>query len=103
MTNNIYVISENEILNSNVSDSLSEKLRALKVQLKIYAQRYENELRNQGIEESKIKEMADAWISAIYRFYQMSEDDLTPVINHFTKLNTFGIDSEEKLYMTKTK
>ena len=66
----------------------------LKLELKVYAARYEKELRYKGLSEEQIKISVDKWVDDSYSFYKKSGKDIDSVATAFAFLNSTGAEPQ---------
>lgn len=74
---NIYFYDEGIVMKKTVNkeNSISKKLAKLRLELEKYAVQYEKKLREQHIEETKIKELSHEWLEQTLRYYEVNFGD----------------------------
>lgn len=80
---NIYFYDEGVVMKKQVNKEsyVSKKLDKLRLELEKYARQYEKKLREQNIEESKIKELSHEWVEQTLRHYEINfGDELDAII-----------------------
>jgi len=107
MVNNCYVESNEKVIcvtpdgivrkKETVKNTISNDLCALRRQLKIYVQRYEEKLRLNNIDENTIKDLSNNWIEATLRYYESKSNDLTSAITLFEILNRLGPEIQDEV------
>lgn len=81
----IYFYDEGVVMKKQVynESSVSKKLAKLRLELEKYATQYEKKLREQNIEEQKIKELSHEWIEQTLRHYEVNfGDELDSIITY---------------------
>lgn len=74
---NIYFYDEGVVMKKQVNkeSSVSKKLDKLRLELEKYAIQHEKKLREQNIEEQKIKELSHEWVEQTIRHYEVNFGD----------------------------